>query len=198
MVLSPAASPETCVHPTTCSGPGKSDRNIAAIWLGAGAFRPHSGASIPDTLQSPVPDERARLDQAGHARTADPVGRLQAVPLSVGFRHVEKAAAGPLDARRGAAGRGHEGLGGQPDPVRAQSADPDLPLLHPGRHRGPGQLHGKIRSGVQTDRGQDDAGVLRQHGDHPHRGLRPAARDHRHARKRVRRLHGIRGHARQA
>ena len=36
-------------------------------------------------------------------------------------------------------------------------------------HRGERQLHGALRAGVQTDRGQDDAlGVLQYHGDHPH------------------------------
>ena len=56
--------------------------------------------------------QRGQTDGPSHS-----FGRIQTVPLSVGFRHVEEAAAGPLDARRGAAGRGHEGLGGQPDPV---------------------------------------------------------------------------------
>ena len=56
------------------------------------------------------------------------------------------------------------------------------------RRRGERQLHGALRPGVQTDRGEDDAGGVLQHGDHPHRRLRAAARDHRHARERVRRL----------
>ena len=34
---------------------------------------------------------------------------------------------------------------------------------------------------LQTDRGEDDAGGVLQHGDDPHRRLRPAAGNHRHA-----------------
>ena len=57
-----------------------------------------------------------------------------------------------------------------------------------------------LRPGLQTDRGEDDAGRLRQYGDHPYRGLRallletigmPESPS-------TRRLHGIRGHAGQA
>ena len=74
-------------------------------------------------------------------------------------------AADPLDARGGAAGRGLQGLGDQPQRRRAQPAHADLPLLHPVRRRGERQLHGALRAGLQTDRGEDDARRVLEHGD---------------------------------
>ncbi len=94
--------------------------------------------------------------------------------------------------------RGREGLGLQAQRSGTQSADADLPLLHPVRCRGERQLHGALRARVQTDRDQDDARVVLEHRDHPHRRLRPAARNHRHARKRIRGVLRLPGDARQA
>ena len=71
------------------------------------------------------------------------------------------------------------------DRPRAQPADADLPLLHPGRRRGAGLLPRQIRPRVQADRDQDDAGRVLQHGDGAHRRLLAPARHHRHARERV-------------
>ena len=94
--------------------------------------------------------------------------------------------------------RGRQGLGLQAQRPGAQSADADFPLLHPGRCRGERQLHGALCARVQTGRSQDDARVVFQHRDHPHRRLRAAARNHRHAGERVRRVPGLPGDARQA
>ncbi len=81
---------------------------------------------------------------------------------------------------------------------RAQPADPDLPLLHPGRRRGAGLLPRQIRPRVQADRDQDDADRVLQHGDGPHRRLLAPARHDRHARERIQRLPPVQGDEGQA
>ena len=68
---------------------------------------------------------------------------------------------------------------------RAQPADADLPLLHPGRRRGEQLLHEALRAGVQTHRSADDAVGVLQHRDGAHRRLQPSARHDRHAGTRV-------------
>src|SRR5215217_756292 len=82
---------------------------------------------------------------------------VQAVRISLGIRLLEAPAADPLDAGGSAARRGLPRLGAEADRSRAQPADPDLPLLHPGRCRGAGLLPRQIRPRVQADRDQDDA-----------------------------------------
>ncbi len=135
---------------------------------------------------------------AGACGPAYPVPLLQAVPLSVGLRLLEAPAADPLDARGGAARRGRQGLGRQPQRQRARPADADLPLLHAVGRGSERQLHGALFTRVPADRDQDDAGLVLQHGDDPHRGLRAAARDDRHARQRVLGLHPVQGDEGQA
>ncbi len=84
------------------------------------------------------------------------------------------------------------------DQTRAQPADPDLPLLHPGRRRGAGLLPRQIRPRVQADRDQDDADRVLQHGDGAHRRLLAPARHDRHARERIWRLPPVQGDEGQA
>ena len=111
----------------------------------------------------------------------------------MGLRRVADAAAHPLAAGGGAAGRRRQGLAQQAHRQRAASADADLPLLHPGRRRGEQLLHAALQPRLQADRGADDAGRLLRHGDGARRGLQPPARHDRHARVRVLGLHDGQG-----
>src|SRR6478735_10701183 len=77
---------------------------------------------------------------------------LQALRIPVGLRVLEAAAADPLDARGSAARRGLPRLGAEALRARAQPADADLPLLHPGRHRRAELLPRAVRPRVQADR----------------------------------------------
>ena len=136
------------------------------------------------------PDRRRT---SGAVRPADREPGLQAVPLPLGLRGVADPAARPLAARGSAAGRRRQGLAPQPERRRAQPADADLPLLHPGRCRGEQLLHEALRAGVQTHRGADDAVGVLQHRDGAHRRLQPPARHHRHAGARIPGLPQIQG-----
>ena len=118
---------------------------------------------------------------SGAVRPADREPGLQAVPLPVGLRGLADPAARPLAARGGAARRRREGLAPQPERRRAQPADADLPLLHPGRCRGEQLLHEALLAGIQADRSADDAVGVLQHRDRAHRRLQPPARHDRHA-----------------
>ena len=56
-------------------------------------------------------------------------------------------------------------------PGRAEPADPDFPLLHPGRCRGEQLLYEALQPRLPADRSADDAGGLLEHRDGAHRGL---------------------------
>src|SRR3546814_5256131 len=71
----------------------------------------------------------------------------------------------PLGSRGSAAGRRLPGLGRENLGSRTQPAHADFPLLYPGGYRGAGLLPREIRSRLQTDRNQDDADRVQQHGD---------------------------------
>src|SRR3546814_13538083 len=76
------------------------------------------------------------------------------LPLPLGLRRLAHAAAPALAAGRGGAGRRREGLESQPHRRRAQSAEPDLPLLHPGGRRGEQLLHEALdRKSVVSGKG---------------------------------------------